>query len=266
MKITRTFACAIICLQLIIVPARAQQAAAHAPVAAPQNAAELRARIAAMLDNPQLAAARIGARVIKTSGEVILERDADKTFTPASNMKLYTTAATLDAYGPAQTFRTSVYAAKADIRAGVLRGDLILYGRGDTNISARFENPDNPGINGELDDYVPVDKITGIETLATQLAARGVKRIAGDLIGDESYFATDGRGWGWEWDDMLFYYGAPISALTVNDNVITFVVTPATKPGAAPVITTKPRTAFMTVTNHATTSAGGGAFIGANRP
>ncbi|HWQ32476.1 MAG TPA: D-alanyl-D-alanine carboxypeptidase/D-alanyl-D-alanine-endopeptidase [Blastocatellia bacterium] len=254
---------ALLIFHLSLAPAIAQQAA-QAP-AKPQTVAELQARIAALLDQPQFAASRFGVRVITGKGSVVFERDADKTFAPASNMKLYTTAATLDAFGPEQRFKTSVYATKRDIRNGVLRGDLILYGRGDPNLSARFENPDNPGVNGKIDEFVRTDKITAIEMLADQIKARGIRTVSGDLIGDDSYFATDGRGAAWEWDDLMFYYGAPVSALTVNDNALTFVVTPAARAGLPPVITTRPQTAYVKIVNHATTSASGQTRIGANR-
>lgn len=264
MRLTRQLLIsALLIFQLSLAPVFAQQAA-QAP-AKPQTVAELQARIAALLDQPQFAAARIGVRVITGKGSVVFERDADKTFAPASNMKLYTTAATLDAFGPEQRFKTSVYATKRDIRNGVLRGDLILYGRGDPNLSARFENPDNPGVNGKIDEFVRTDKITAIEMLADQLKARGIRTVSGDLIGDDSYFATDGRGAAWEWDDLMFYYGAPVSALTVNDNALTFVVTPAVRAGLPPVITTRPQTAYVKIINHATTSASGQTRIGANR-
>lgn len=251
-------------IQLVVVPVNAQQAAAPA-LARPQTLAELQTRIAALLDQPQFAAARLGARIITGKGAVVFERDADKAFMPASNMKLYTTAAALDAFGPEQRFRTSVYATKPDIRNGELRGDLMLYGRGDPNLSARFEHPDNPGVNGKIDEYVRVEKITAIETLADQIKARGIRMISGDLIGDDSYFATDGRGTGWEWDDLMFYYGAPVSALTINDNALTFVVTPAQRVGMPPTITTKPPTVYAKIVNQATTAATGQTRIGVNR-
>lgn len=242
----------------------AQQAQTRAT--GPQTLAELKSGIQTLLDQPQFAAARIGARVIMASGTEVLARDEDKLFTPASNMKLYTTAATLDAFGPDHRFKTSVYTTRRDIRNGTLRGDLILYGRGDPNISARFENPDGPGVNGRTDDFVPADRISGIEALADQIKAHGIRRIVGDVIGDDSYFATDGRGWGWEWDDLQFYYGAPVSALTVNDNVVTFVVKPAPKAGMSPTITVRPQTTYVRIVNQATTAASGATRIGVNRP
>ncbi len=237
-------------IALIAAPALAQQAAAPAQIPKPQTLAELQARIVALLDDPKFVSMRWGALIKTDQGKIIFERDADKAFTPASNMKLYTSAAVLDAFGPDYKIKTSVYAAKP-AKKGVIAGDVILYGRGDPNLSARFdaENPDKFG------DFYPADKIAAIEQLADQLKAAGVKIITGNLIGNESYFAGDALGTGWEWDDLQFYYGAPISALTVNDNAITYVVTPGKRVGDAPVIRTRPATAFPTIINHAKTSA-----------
>ncbi|MBS1810159.1 MAG: D-alanyl-D-alanine carboxypeptidase/D-alanyl-D-alanine-endopeptidase [Acidobacteria bacterium] len=237
------------------------------PIAKPQTQAELQSRLASLLDHPKFAPARWGVRIITSDGRVIFERDADKLFMPASNMKLYTTAATLDAFGPDHKFKTSVYAAANVSRNGTMKGNLILYGRGDPNLSARFdltaEGKPNP-----IDEYLAADKITAIEKLADQIQARGIKVIQGDLIGDESYFATDGLGAGWEWDDLQFYYGASVSALTVNDNAVTFTVKPATRAGQSPVITVQPITSYVKIINHATTGNGKDAktHISINRP
>jgi D-alanyl-D-alanine carboxypeptidase/D-alanyl-D-alanine-endopeptidase (penicillin-binding protein 4) len=138
-------------------------------------------------------------------GTVIFARDAEKAFMPASNMKLYTTAAAIDAFGPDFRLETSVYATRPIGRSGLLSGDLIFYGRGDPNLSARFEK------EGDHSDFKPAELIPAIEALADQIKARGVKRINGDLIGDDSYYSSDLIGPGWEWDDAQFYYGAEIS-------------------------------------------------------
>ena len=215
-------------------------------------------QINALLDQSKFAPAQWGVRIITLDNRVVYERNADKLFMPASNMKLYTTAATLDAFGPTRTFRTSVYSTN--------NGDVILYGRGDTNLSARFDLNSEGKLN-PIDNYLAADKISAIEKLADQIQARGVKSINGDVIGDDSYFATNGLGAGWEWDDLMFYYGAPISALTVNDNVVTFTVRPAIKMGAPPMIQMQPQNSYVRIINNATTGTGkdGKTHIGANR-
>ncbi len=249
---------------LLVAPLQAQQATAPAQAPAPpkpQTLTELQTQITALLDQPKFASMRWGVRLQTAQGKMLFERDADKSFTPASNMKLYTTAAALDAFGPEFKIRTSVYTTKPASKVGVLSGDLILYGRGDPNLSARFD-AENPK---KFDEFYPAEKIAAIEHLAEQIKASGVRVITGNLIGDDSYFAGDKLGIGWEWDDLQFYYGTEVSALTVNDNVLTYVVRPGHRAGEAPTIETKPPTGFPTIINHATTSAGGQTRIGVYR-
>ena len=174
------------------------------------------------------------------TGEVIYQQNANKFTRPASNMKLYTVAAALDRLTPDYHFMTSVYA-KDKVDDGKIKGDLIIYGRGDPSIAARFNNG---------------DYFKGINDLADRIAAAGVKRIKGDLVGDQSYFNGAPLGSGWEWEDLQWSYGAPVSALTVNDNAIDLTVKPGEKVGAPVVITTgPPATTLITIVNRATTSA-----------
>ncbi len=244
-------------------PLAAQQTAAPAK---PQSLSELQARMTALLEQPKFAPARWGLRLITSEGRSLFERDADKLFVPASNMKLYTTAATLDALGPDYKFKTSVYAV-GKLNRSTLKGTLLLYGRGDPNLSARFDL-DADGKPNPIDAYTAADKITAIETLAEQIRARGIKVIQGDVIGDDSYFVTSGLGASWSWEDLQFYYGAPVSALTVNDNAVTFTVKPAARDGLPPSITVQPQTAYVKIINRATTGAGkdGRRHIGIHRP
>ena len=241
--------------------APAQQQLGSAPATAPSTLATLRDAITTQLDHPRFVSARWGVLIVSAnSGQVVFERDADKSFTPASNMKLYTSAAALDGLGPDFKVETSVYSKRPPGKDGTLRGDLILYGRGDPNLSSRFEAGRNPF------EFESAQRVPAIEILADDIKRRGIQRIIGDVVGDDSHFASDSLGTAWEWDDAQFYYGAEISALTVNDNAVTFVVKPAAKPGQPPTITVSPETSFVKVINHATTTASGPPRIGVNRP
>src|SRR5262252_8908157 len=142
-----------------------------------QTAEELRSRIAALLDQPRYSAARIGIRIAANDGSIVFERDANKSFMPASNMKLYTTAAALDLLGPDYKFRTSVFAARRPLKDGQLRGDLILVGRGDPNLSCRFDG-------GRVDEFRAANTIPAIELMADQIRAHGVRTVVGDVVGD----------------------------------------------------------------------------------
>src|SRR5678815_2118055 len=172
----------------------------------PKTLPELQARIREVLAKPELSSAMVGIKVVSLdNGRVLFEENATKLLRPASNMKLYTVAAALDRLSPDFRFSTSVYATTRPDAAGVVHGNLTIYGRGDPSIAARF----NSG-----------DYLKGIDDLATRIVAAGVKRVDGDLVGDESYFVGPQYGSGWEWEDLQWYYGAEVSALTVNDNAL----------------------------------------------
>ncbi|MCA1642355.1 MAG: D-alanyl-D-alanine carboxypeptidase/D-alanyl-D-alanine-endopeptidase, partial [Acidobacteria bacterium] len=194
---------------------------------APRTLEVLRARIADVLARPELAPARFAIKVASLdTGAVLFEEDAGKMMMPASNMKLYTVAAALDRLGPDFRFVTSVYAdAKPDAK-GRVKGDLVVYGRGDPSFATRFAGSG--------------DYFKGIDELAERVVAAGVKRIDGSLIGDESYLTGAALGYGWEWDDLQWYYGAPVSALTINDNCVDIFVKPGEREGAAGVVTAGP--------------------------
>jgi D-alanyl-D-alanine carboxypeptidase/D-alanyl-D-alanine-endopeptidase (penicillin-binding protein 4) len=209
---------------------------------APQTLAELLSRIQEVVRQPALEPGFFAAKIVSLdSGTVIFEQNANKFVRPASNMKLYTVATALDRLTPGYHFMTSVYA-KEKVDDGKIKGDLIIYGRGDPSIAARF----NDG-----------DYFKGINDLADRIVAAGVKRVKGDLVGDESYFNGAPLGGGWEWEDLQWADGAQVSALTINDNVIDVTVKPGEKTGAPLVITTAPGP-FIAIANRGTTSARGG--------
>lgn len=210
---------------------------------APRTLGELQARIEQIAHQPSLESGFFPIKIVSLdTGKVIYEEDAHKLVRPASNMKIYTVAAAFDRLTPDFHFVTSVYA-REKVDDGKIKGDLTVYGRGDPSIAARF--------NGG-------DYFKGINDLADRIVAAGVKRIKGDLVGDESYFNGAPLGSGWEWDDLTWSYGAQVSALTINDNAIDLTIKPGDKVGAPVVISSgPPATTFMMIANRATTSAKG---------
>jgi D-alanyl-D-alanine carboxypeptidase/D-alanyl-D-alanine-endopeptidase (penicillin-binding protein 4) len=180
------------------------------------------------------------------TGETLYEKNADRYFVPASNMKLLTSALALDKLGPDYRFRTTVETHGA-IAQGVLSGDLILVGRGDPNLSNRKFSFD---VKEEFDG--PPEKV--LLDLVNQVVARGVKEITGDIIGDDSYFPRDRYPHGWEIDDMVWEYGAAISAIVLDDNTVTLTLTPGDKAGDATVGVVEPATADFALENEVTTS------------
>jgi D-alanyl-D-alanine carboxypeptidase/D-alanyl-D-alanine-endopeptidase (penicillin-binding protein 4) len=228
---------------------------------APRTVEELRRQIHEWIEHPRFAGARWGMLIQTVDGQTLFARDADRTFMPASNMKLYTTAAALDLLGPEVRVRTSVWATRRPTRNGLLVGDLVFQGRGDPNLSPRFQEAD-PRAYSEL----PVaSRVPAIEALADQLAARGIRTIRGNLIADDSYLPGDLLGPGWEWDDVQYYYGAEISALSVNDNSVTLRVTPARRVGQAAQVSVLPETGYVRLVNRVQTVASGETRVRAYR-
>jgi len=209
----------------------------------PETIESLRARILEHISQPRFAAALWGVKIVSLdSGKTIVEHNPQKFFNPASNAKLYTAALALDRLGPDYRIKTSVYATARPDASGTLKGDLIVYGRGDPTMAARL----NAG-----------DYFKGIEPLINQIINSGIKKIDGDLVGDESYFAGPPFGAGWEWDDLQAYYGAEVSALTIDDNSLDVFVKPAERVGMPCKITTGPATSFVTIMNRTQTSPKG---------
>jgi D-alanyl-D-alanine carboxypeptidase/D-alanyl-D-alanine-endopeptidase (penicillin-binding protein 4) len=211
------------------------------PATAPKTLAELQTRISEILAKPDLSPALVGIKVVSLdTGRVLFEEHADKLLRPASNMKLYTVAAALDRLSPDYRFVTSVYAPSPPNASGVIHGNLTIYGRGDPSIAARFNNG---------------DYFKAIDDLAGRIVAAGVKRVEGDLVGDESYFVGPKFGSGWNWEDLTWYYGAEVTPLTANDNALDIFVKPGPAVGQPALITTGPPDPLLKIVNNVTTSA-----------
>lgn len=181
-------------------------------------ALELGGKIDRAIDESAFASARWGVYVSSLrDGRVIYARNGNKPITPASNMKVYTTAVALDLLGADYRWRTSVYTTTAPDKDGTVGGDIILYGRGAPDLSSETKG----------------GRVSSLGQLADALYGRGVRRVRGHVVGDESYFRGEALGDGWLWNDVQWYFGAEVSALTINDNETTLTVTPGSKAGDA---------------------------------
>jgi D-alanyl-D-alanine carboxypeptidase/D-alanyl-D-alanine-endopeptidase (penicillin-binding protein 4) len=182
------------------------------------------------------------------SGEILFSQNADRFFVPASNMKLFTTALALEKLGPEFRFRTTVETTGSISPDGTLAADLLLVGRGDPNLSNRkfpYE------LKEEFDG--PPEKI--LAGFADAIAAKGVKRIFGSVLGDDSYFPRERYPNGWEVDDMVWEYGAAISSIVVEDNTVTLTLLSGERTGDPVQAVLVPATPDFTVINKTSTSA-----------
>lgn len=215
------------------------------------DVAKFRARADATLSDAKAAKGHWGVLVLDAiTGETLYARDPEKYFTPASNTKLFTTIPALALLGPDFRWRTTLESRGTLDQHGRLRGDVVLVGRGDPNLSNRKFPFDT-----KVERDGPAEKV--LAELADQLIARGVKQIEGDIVADDSHFPAERYATGWAIDDMTSSYGAPVSALTVNDNTLTIELRPADREGDPAWFGVEPWAEFYEIVNEVRTAAAG---------
>lgn len=210
----------------------------------PADVSALRGWLAQHLAQPRFTHAHWGVVIqsLDTGAELFATNEA-KLFVPASSTKLFTGALALDLLGADFRIRTSCHAAAPPDRRGRLRGDLIIHGRGDPTMAARFHG-------GDIG--------RALAPLAEAIVRVGVKRVDGALIADDTYFRGPALGSGWDWDDLEFAYGAPVSALSVNENALSLIARPAPVAGQPALLTLEPPCSFFIVHNRVLTTPEGG--------
>lgn len=195
------------------------------------NLSELRDQLDDSFNDPNFNNANWGVLIksLKT-GEIIYKRNPDKLFNPASNIKLFTSAAALKFLGANYVYQTNIYA-NGIIRNGKLDGDLIIQGFGDPTISNRFIKG-NPNVI--------------FEAWADSLISRGIKEITGSIFGDDASFDNNNYGKGWYIDNEIKWFYAPSGALCFNDNSVMIKIKP-TEIGLPADIEIIPNTSFINV-------------------
>lgn len=247
---------------VLVLPFTGLAAHRHHRVVRLSGPAALARAIDSLLAAPTAAQAHWGISITSMDGRLIYEKNDAQLFAPASNAKLLTTSTALALFGANATIETRVLAASAPDQQGTVHGDVTLVGAGDPSMSGRAypysgrtERPNTP--------------LSALEALADQLQQRGVKRVEGNIVGDDTAFPWQPYGTGWAWDDLVWDYGAPISALTVNDNIVYLAVVPGATPGDPVTFTWNPDItgSYYTIENDARTSvAGSQPSLGLDRP
>lgn len=222
--------------------------AAEAAVATDAMSEALRADLRQIIARPGWSGDRWSVTVRSIDrGDVLFSFGGGDPLAPASNMKLFTTAAALYYLGPDFRYNTFLMAT-GPVHDGVLDGDLVVYGTGDPTFSDRFG-----------------DKQRIWNAFADTLAALGIREIRGSIVGDGSYFTGPGAGEGWQQDYMNASYAASAGALSYAENVAMFQIAPGDQAGWRPDVHLVPGGEGVAIVNQATTAGSGSTRISASR-
>jgi D-alanyl-D-alanine carboxypeptidase/D-alanyl-D-alanine-endopeptidase (penicillin-binding protein 4) len=196
------------------------------PAVAPHadDRAALRASIDSAVMDPKFANANWGILIVDpASGDTLYSRNAGKLFMPASNMTIITGSTALVQLGPDYRYRTT-FAARGTVSDSTLRGDLLVFGRGDPTIS----------------DHMRKDAMIPLHDIADSLRAHGIARVTGRIIPAGDAFPGPTLGYGWDWDDLDYGYGAGVDELMFNEGFATVIARGGKKPGAPVSVETRP--------------------------
>jgi len=206
---------------------------------------DIPADIKSFLGDPVFSGSISGLMIVDTKdGSVFCAKNENTRLIPASNRKLFTSAAALEILGDNYTIPTFIYADANPNASGVIVGNLYIKGEGDALLST-----------DDLSKFV------------AHLKSLGVKEISGNVVGDSSYFTDGPYPDGWSVDYLTDDYAPQISALELNEGVIGVTVTPGAASSETPSVVLSPATDYIPVVNTSTTvGADGTTNVDIERP
>jgi len=217
---------------------------ARRPPAPPLETASgstLQERLASLVNGSVSRSSETSIQIVEIdSGTVVAERNPTTPLAPASNMKLFTTAAAIDLLKPSFEVTTAV-SMRGNVQPnGTLDGDVKIIGRGDPTIGGRFHDGHATAV---------------IEEWAADLKRAGVKTIKGDLIFEYGYFDTEYIHPTWPTDQLVNWYEAPISSFSMQEGCVQVRVLPS-RSGHPCVVQFEPPTGFLELQNSCVTGRG----------
>jgi serine-type D-Ala-D-Ala carboxypeptidase/endopeptidase (penicillin-binding protein 4) len=219
---------------------------APAPAAPAAFGATFEQRLASLMNSSVAASSNSSLLVVDVeTGRVVGQRNPNMPVAPASNMKLFTTAAGHELLKDPFLFRTSVYMRGRPDQTGTLQGDVKIVGRGDPTIGGRFHDGNATAV---------------IERFAREIKQAGVKTIGGNLIFEYGYMDQQYVHPTWPVDQLVNWYEAPVSAFSMQEGCVMVRILPS-KPGQRAIVEMEPKNNYLSVQNTCVTGGGRGIFV-----
>lgn len=182
----------------------------------------------------------IGVEVVDlTTGATLYRHNPERSFVPASNMKLFSDAAALLILGPDYRFKNQLSTNAPQLQQGVLKGSLYLHLSGD------------PSFNH-----------VRLAALLSGLKNWHINHIQGNVYIDSSHANVNPYPPGWMDEDLVYSYGAPLAPLMIDTNRLTVTVNPAGKPDEPAVVETSDASGSIVLDNQVKTKVKGGGRCG----
>jgi len=222
---------------------RARRGKARAPAVALDAASgvTLSERLESLLNGSVMRNSQASIQIVEVeNGSVVAERGEHTPLAPASNMKLFTTAAAVDLLTPSFEVATTVYARGNVDQTGTLDGDIKITGHGDPTIGGRFHDGHATAV---IDDF------------AADLKRSGIKTVKGNLIFEYGYMDLEYIHPTWPVNQLVNWYEAPVSAFSMQEGCVQVRVLPS-RGGKPCVVQFEPPTSYLSVDNHCVTGRG----------